>query len=482
MTQAIRDISISYCKIESKGCEKAEKAFLVPLMIVLVIGLVFSGCAKPAPAPAPASNVGLLPGSAVVFTSNSPAVDRFMAAVLKPAYGNRIQICDGSIDNSESIKGAIDALPAAGGTIILGEGAYYLGEIYLPVSKPIKFIGQSGTIFYMIEPSPYPTHMFYLGNGSNVTFENITFDGQELGYRLAAFGQQSIEYMSQLSCDNCIFQNFSGKGICANLNNSSAISNCKFLNNGQDGIYLSVSSVDVNITFNYFGNNARSGIRADNTSRIKVEGNTITGSGDHAIVFEASGGSRPTDIQITNNLIYSNTGSGIIVSAGGHRIEILGNNCNNNTDGISIIDNNTVTTSHISIQENLINFNTRYGIRLAGNISYIQIMGNNIDANILGPFNNASTGKVRLTSKNIGFITENSGTAKVASGHTKVVVNHGLAATPERVYLTPTNSLGNSTKFWVDTLTATQFTINVDIEPGTTTAILNWRAVIGGGN
>jgi hypothetical protein len=84
--------------------------------------------------------------------------------------------------------------------------------------------------------------------------------------------------------------------------------------------------------------------------------------------------------------------------------------------------------------------------------------------------------------RNKGYVTENSGAATIAAGTTSIVVTHGLATTPTRVYLTPTNSMGNATKFYAGNLTTTQFTIYVDVDPGATTATFNWRAVIGEGN
>lgn len=78
------------------------------------------------------------------------------------------------------------------------------------------------------------------------------------------------------------------------------------------------------------------------------------------------------------------------------------------------------------------------------------------------------------------FVTENNGTAVVASGSTSIVVTHGLNRTPalKDISVTPTNSLGNATKFWISTPTATQFTINVDADPGATTATFAWSAEI----
>jgi hypothetical protein len=74
----------------------------------------------------------------------------------------------------------------------------------------------------------------------------------------------------------------------------------------------------------------------------------------------------------------------------------------------------------------------------------------------------------------------NSGTATVANGTTSIAVAHGLTKTPVLgdVSVTPTNNMGNSTKFWTSAPTSTGFTINVDINPGATTATFSWRVQV----
>ena len=73
-----------------------------------------------------------------------------------------------------------------------------------------------------------------------------------------------------------------------------------------------------------------------------------------------------------------------------------------------------------------------------------------------------------------------SGTATITAAATTVVVTHGLAATPTRVFVSPT-LLSSSNKWWVTTIGATTFTINVDVVPGAGTAIFDWRAQVGEG-
>jgi hypothetical protein len=86
-------------------------------------------------------------------------------------------------------------------------------------------------------------------------------------------------------------------------------------------------------------------------------------------------------------------------------------------------------------------------------------------------------GSTAIIGQNDGYVTETSGTAAtITAAATTVVVTHGLSYTPTAadITVTPTNSMGSATKFWVDTIGATYFTINVDQVPGATTAIFSW--------
>lgn len=72
----------------------------------------------------------------------------------------------------------------------------------------------------------------------------------------------------------------------------------------------------------------------------------------------------------------------------------------------------------------------------------------------------------------------NSGTATVPNGATNVNVTHDLQKTPAAadIAVTPTNNLGSASKFWVNTITATTFRINVNANPGAATAKFAWQA------
>jgi hypothetical protein len=72
--------------------------------------------------------------------------------------------------------------------------------------------------------------------------------------------------------------------------------------------------------------------------------------------------------------------------------------------------------------------------------------------------------------------TDNGTLASIGVGNTSVVVNHGLAATPQEVFITPT--VDPQFRWWVSTLTATQFTINLSTAAAGSAVTFRWRASI----
>jgi hypothetical protein len=119
----------------------------------------------------------------------------------------------------------------------------------------------------------------------------------------------------------------------------------------------------------------------------------------------------------------------------------------------------------------------------------MQIQGNRLTG-VTYPIYKRGTGKFGPTCQvrnNIGYKTEASGTATI-SGGTSVVVTHGLASnssapapTAQDFIVTPTNGLGNATRYWISAVTATTFTISVDVNPGIVPARFAWQANMLGG-
>lgn len=73
------------------------------------------------------------------------------------------------------------------------------------------------------------------------------------------------------------------------------------------------------------------------------------------------------------------------------------------------------------------------------------------------------------------YSTGTTGTATVASGATSVSVTHNFGSTPTagQIRVTPTG-LGSASKWWISSIGSTTFTINVDADPGASTATFGW--------
>jgi len=149
---------------------------------------------------------------------------------------------------------------------------------------------------------------------------------------------------------------------------------------------------------------------------------------------------------ITSNVIEKPFEYGILLSAGAYNT-ISGNiirnpsqKATNTYDGLRI---EGVTPTHNSIIGNIIfddDNNMAYGVRELADGDYNY---NFIGFNSIGGAVTASVlvnGTETRVKNNIGFITENSGTATIANGTSSVQVAHGLAGTPTVVVLGPTHS------------------------------------------
>uniref|UniRef100_A0A6M3IYG0 Putative pectate lyase n=1 Tax=viral metagenome TaxID=1070528 RepID=A0A6M3IYG0_9ZZZZ len=93
------------------------------------------------------------------------------------------------------------------------------------------------------------------------------------------------------------------------------------------------------------------------------------------------------------------------------------------------------------------------------------------------PFHRGAS-SISIIRNNAGYVTENSGTATLLNANTSVVVAHGCAATPTFISITwaenPTNVIAD---WWVDTIGATNFTLN-GVDPGASNLTFMWKAEV----
>jgi len=159
----------------------------------------------------------------------------------------------------------------------------------------------------------------------------------------------------------------------------------------------------------------------------------------------------------------------------------MGNSCydNDNGDGINVTGDATTNSDYNSLTGNTCTGNGDDGIAIEGTTDANQniVVANNL-------YNNSGTdlvdnGTSSLIRDNKGYVTENSGTSSIDSGQTTKVVAHGLATTPTVVNIAfreqGTDDFG---RWWVDTIGASNFTLNVSVDPGVSNLDFAWEAKV----
>lgn len=243
-----------------------------------------------------------------------------------------------------------------------------------------------------------------------------------------------------------------------------------------------------------------------NVSQILIDGNTIISDSYTArcAYIAITGAGSVTDVAITNTL-YDQVGTDFCdcsIAGNGdiENIHVHDNMILNCRRLVSLIySSGTGLFNHLKVNDNLIANSASTIVRTdtAAKLNHVHIDGNKIiSANYIFA---GGMDDVRLTNNifdamnafddsnptnvvvrdNAGYVTENSGTDTIPSASTSKVVTHGLAVTPAAgdVMVTPMESLGNASFFWVDTYTSTQFTINTNAAPGADTDFA-WKAIV----
>src|SRR3990172_759646 len=218
-----------------------------------------------------------------------------------------------------------------------------------------------------------------------------------------------------------------------------------------------------------------------------ISNNIIAGSQNTAIRVDASS----TGVLITGNIVNQHGLNGIIVD-GGSATVIDNNYIVNNSRALpgvysAIALGGTIAATGTVISNNIISdtlsADQQRGIReWAGDYNIITgntIWASNVPIAVVGD-NDIIRDNMIIGSPATPFVTLARGTATVANGSTTTTVTHTLATTPlaRNCTVTPTNNLGNAAKFWADSFGATTFIINVDVDPGATTATFAWQCAI----
>jgi parallel beta-helix repeat protein len=320
---------------------------------------------------------------------------------------------------------------------------------------------------------------------------------------------------------NCVF---SGNQIGAVVHRTRfMIIGCRADNHPFDGIYIDGNQAQGSVIGNVFYSNARTGINAvfserctlaDNTSyqdatgiqlysatRMVVKGNTINEALASGILLNSS----TKYSTVANNWIYKQAASGqsgIVLYNGCLYNSVQGNVCAQNAqNGIWIYNssnenlvadnvcfNNSATNPGyagiaLASTNNVVRGNRcfddqptptqAYGIMEVSPADANLITGNKLTQNGTGAL--LVIGPTTVVRQNLGYTTENQGSATIPAGSTSVTVPHGLAKAPSVVTLGPRASQVSSA--YVSSRDATNITISVPSAVGSSAAI-DWYAQV----
>jgi hypothetical protein len=215
-------------------------------------------------------------------------------------------------------------------------------------------------------------------------------------------------------------------------------------------------------------NNRLRGAGSNNVAGINVQEPAVVITGNMVSEFDLMGIQVGAENAIIRDNVVYNNGQDTGESAA-NRVGIKTATRNTIVAGNLIYDDQGAATQHFGI--------------FADSSTNALVVNNIIYGNITAPVSK-NAALTAMLAHNRGFVSENAGTATVPSGSTGISVPHGLTAAPtgslriEHVTVTPTNNLGNATKFWVGTINDNIFSLLVDADPGATTATFVWQARI----
>jgi hypothetical protein len=424
--------------------------------------------------------------------------------------------CDGTADEVQINQAiaTVNALPS-GGRVRLTEGTFTVADSdadghCVKLMSNVELAGQgAGTVIR--QAAGVGAKIVSTGSSgvSYVRLVDFVVDGNKANNT----GSGSHCYYGGGSTDHLFMrglvgQNAPGRGLSLN-GTDNIVETCELFGNGAAGIGVEASATRTRLQGNYCHDNVGDGIYTGSYEIICL-GNRSGSNGDTGINL---GGLSATDFGrhiCIGNECYLNANSGINTGGGKH-IVIANNQCWANgrktstprsNAGIRVRDNtvaaggSTNTTSDgVVVHGNLCwDDTTTYPLPAGaqGQLYGVEVysQGNGIPTNVIITANDlrgnlqsnysvnggSADGTVHVF-RNMGWISEGSGTTTVSSGSTSITVNHGLSQTPQAqdITITPTNNLGQATRFWVSNITSTSFQLNVDSDPGATGATFAWR-------
>lgn len=368
-----------------------------------------------------------------------------------------------------------------------------------------------------IETGGYAVNI--IGSGMNATVLTLD-DGVDDDMFLVGAGASATEpssLISSMKLDGNSANNASGSGVFMQSGLKNILEKCYITDFKEYGVKITGATASYRPDYatligNWIYANTLSGVYIGQWANA-VELNTNHISDNSAGSAEMAGVQMVdcVDVTLTGNMLWQNSRANIIIDGAGD-ISIIGGTLGSATyENIWLKgDGNVVTISGVILTDSSL-----AGSGLASSILYgdtgeayteISITGCSF-VDLTGDFKywiagtgNGGTGTITgntfrgtpvtapfaidPTSFEIGqnrgttFKTENTGLATVANGTTSIQVAHGLGMTPTMVLVVPVENPTNPiTYWWVSGIDGTNFTINIDADPGASNLDFHWEAM-----
>lgn len=412
---------------------------------------------------------------------------------------------DGSNNDTGAINNALAAVPSTGGMVYMPAGRYKITSSLLIQNDNTTLFGAGAGLYSggsqpgvgtRIEcASGITTAAILVQGAANTTpvygtiLRDFLVDGMNVGSAVdGILFRSNRAYIENVSVMRATGTGIVVRGYAGWATYDTRLHACMSADNGSHGYKFDTRAEDLHLTECLAWGNSGDGWYVDAASEQMTNCHAYDNDG---CGVRFVGGTRS---KMATWKIEGNRG-GVICDASASQINITGCGFKDNArDNHNLYDNimiaGTSGCSGWNITGNT--FNTtigtkvRYAVNLANtNATNAVICDNNFGDAVAATaaVNNGgstSTGFKCFVRNNMGWTTENNGTATVLSGTTSIAVSHGLSKTPNSrdIQVTPTNNLGSATKFWISSVGASTFTINVDVNPGASTATFVWQAEI----